>query len=180
MAQSYIADIEQFTAILRNYFQVPIPVDPSIIVTKLGGKVEDKDIEEDREARLLKTSATSFTIEIKIGTSHNRRKFSIAHELGHLFLHWGFLTDIGREKWNHVNVNEESAMYRYGYSKEEKEANDFAGSLLMPKYEFIRVAEQNYDETNNVYKLKPISDHFKVSIDAVRIRGRYLQLFSWE
>lgn len=167
--------IEQFTMDLRKALDVKTPIEPKDIVRLLGGKIKMLEPDNDKEAKIEK-SGDSFEIYIGDKTPSNREKFSIAHEIGHLFLHMGYLID--KDKWEKVGNYKDSVMYRYGYSVEEKEANQFAGALLMPIDEFFAVAESCLD--NDSYTLKPIADHFKVSVDAVRMRGRYLGLFSWD
>ncbi len=58
-----------------------------------------------------------------------RRKFAIAHEIGHWELH---------KKHSHLLAcTDEDMLARYGASPLETEASVFAGSLLMPDYLFV-------------------------------------------
>lgn len=167
--------IEQFASDLLRTLDLKVPVNPKKIVELLGGKIVTSPLGDDKEAKITK-SGDSFEIYIKKDTPQKREKFSIAHELGHLFLHMGFIID--DDKWNQVGDYIDSVMYRFGYSVEEKEANQFAGALLMPRDEFFTVSEKH--RIDDSYPLLPIATHFKVSVDAVRMRGRYLGLFSWD
>ena len=92
-----------------------------------------------------------------------RRRFTIAHELGHLFLE---------------HLGEQKELFREGTGEEEYEANDFAANLLMPKAEFIECVYNNLDE-EGLCNLDAVSDYFKVSISAVKTRGKFLGVFSW-
>ena len=55
--------------------------------------------------------------------SSERRKFTIAHELGHLFLHMGYMID--SDLWEQ---QENATFYRAGNSSEEYQANEFAAA----------------------------------------------------
>lgn len=71
------------------------------------------------------------TPEIVVNAHHSkeRRRFTMAHELGHIVLHW---------KWPNYTANAKySILYRNDLSEEadserEKEANEFAAQLLAP------------------------------------------------
>ena len=99
----------------------------------------------------------------------------IAHELGHLFLHMGYL--VNPDKWNAIDEYYDSPKYRQGYSEEEYEANQFAGAFLMPEKEYRQfVIEYSKDNRINV---NLIANHFNVSFDAALTRGKWLGIFQW-
>lgn len=100
--------------------------------------------------------------------SENRKRFSIAHELGHYFL--GHITGMHIDK---IFRNELSSM---AINKNEIEANNFAAELLMPTEEV-----ENYItdlNENNKMSLDDIidksSDYFKVSREAMRYKLKNL------
>lgn len=70
------------------------------------------------------------TPEIVVNVNHSkgRRRFTMAHELGHIILHWGWPT--------FQPINEYSILYRNEYDNSntqlENEANEFAAQLLAP------------------------------------------------
>lgn len=70
------------------------------------------------------------TPEIVVNVNHSkgRRRFTMAHELGHIILHWGWPT--------FQPTNEYSILYRNEYDNSntqlENEANEFAAQLLAP------------------------------------------------
>lgn len=152
------------------------PYDPEEAISKLNGIIS-YDIQDcNTDAYIEKIDEEHFCIHLNQYKHHNRERFTLAHELGHLFLHMGYIID--NEKWNSLSVVEESIFYRDNtYSIDEYEANEFAASFLMPFDEFMNVAEKNLD--NNRYNLEPISKHFDVSIDAVANRGKWLGIFRW-
>ncbi|MBB5144180.1 ImmA/IrrE family metallo-endopeptidase [Desulfovibrio intestinalis] len=99
------------------------------------------------------------TITLPLNTSRVRDNFTMAHELGHIFL-------------EHP-LNEDGVIHRSGVStKEEVEANLFAAEFLMPKEQFIEAAKKyNYDE-------KQLSNEFEVSKTASLVRMSALKLTS--
>ena len=90
----------------------------------------------------------SFDIVLPIFTSPIRDRFTIAHEIGHYFLH----SLAGERK---ICANRE------GSNLVEWEANWFAASFLMPKY---LIEEKNYSNENI------IAEAFGVSKDAAKYR----------
>lgn len=100
----------------------------------------------------------SFVVNIPNNTSPLRDNFTIAHELGHYFLHTDF------------NAPGSVTFNRAGSSRAETEANWFAAELLMPENEF-RVAAQEF---NNDPRL--VAARFGVSGAAARVRMSVLGL----
>jgi Zn-dependent peptidase ImmA (M78 family) len=164
-----LADRIRETLELSSY-----PVDVEEAVARLKGQIRDVE-PPDAEAKIRK-EGQGFVIELTPTSTDERRRFSIAHELGHLFLHMGYL--IAPTKWHAINEYKDSPLYRFGFTEEEYEAHEFAGALLMPKHEFHRIA-YNYRTANNAYNVGPLAAHFGVSLPAAKTRGRWLGLFAW-
>lgn len=154
--------------------ELATPVDPVEAVRRLRGEIV-RVPHADFEAKIEKTDA-GFQITLPQDGYETRDRFSIAHELGHLFLHMGYLVD--DERWSAIEDYTDSVYYRYGHSTEESEANEFAGAFLMPRTEFLRIAQQN--SSGGVYNVTAIAEHFNVSGNAAATRGRFLGIFSWE
>ena len=109
-----------------------LPVDPAFHAEAHGAQVRTKPMEPSTSGMLLRPEDGSVWIVVNSTHSDNRRRFSIAHELGHLLLHPStdayvdsFGTAIG------VNLRDERAAR--GTNRFEIEANAFAASLLMPE-----------------------------------------------
>lgn len=88
-----------------------------------------------------------------------RRRFTLAHELGHYILHK-----------EHLNTNkriEDSILFRKQFNNNsiELQANEFAAELLMPKDEF----EKEIKNGNNT--IEKLSFSFQVSFAAVKYRA---------
>lgn len=169
--------IEKLAEIVRDALEVDIPIEIEKVPKKLGGKLRYVERVEDHNVEaMIKKVDDTFEIQIRQDVYHLRNRFSIAHELGHLFMHMGYIID--EELWKDTDDYKDSVYYRYGHTVEEHEANEFAAAFLMPKDIFIEIAEKHYE--GGTYNLQPIADFFKVSIEAARVRGRRLGLFSQE
>lgn len=161
--------IEEIAQIVRNNLGLSIPIDMIRVVEQLGGKCVPIAT-TDYDAKIQTTSDNGFEIRYAENQSMERIQFSIAHELGHLFLH--ILQSDGR-------LNPESAYYRgkeNTRTSAELEANEFAASLLMPKDEFTQFCMAERSSTNDV-DLKRVAEHFKVSKQAANVRGSILNLW---
>ena len=136
-----------------------------IIQEKLPGSCVPKDnLKED--ARLVILDDSSFTIEYANTVPETKLLFSIAHELGHLILH--FLEDNGSDKLKmeeSVNIGE----------VEEYEANEFAAYLLMPDKQFITKCKQ-FSE-NGMISINKLAEYFHVSKRTATVRGMALGLW---
>lgn len=151
---------------------ISVPVtDLEGVVRQLGGKIEENRTLRDAYAGTIKkTGRTSFEISISPYQSELRKRFTIAHELGHLFLHMGYLLD--PSLWKEQN---ERTYTRFGTSEEEYQANEFAAALLMPREEFEKTVDELSD--GKTIDVKKVADHFNVSVSAAKNRGCFLGLF---
>ncbi|HZM63672.1 MAG TPA: ImmA/IrrE family metallo-endopeptidase [Candidatus Saccharimonadales bacterium] len=87
-----------------------------------------------------------------------RQSFTLAHELGHYFLH---------HKSNEYDVYRRDSLYAEGKPEKEQEADYFAAELLMPE-ELIQRFKSRYDlDDNNISSLSKL---FGVSPGAMRYR----------
>ena len=104
--------------------------------------------------------------------SPGRRRFTIAHEIGHLLLHVPVLHQVFYDRPGDIREideapdGEELAELR----RREREANVFARELLMPA---PLVAEQAHATGFN---LPALANRFEVSVPAMRLRLRLLKL----
>lgn len=109
--------------------------------------------------------------------SEVRRRFTVAHEIGHFVLH-------RLENNVFVDKKEFKVLYRddnssTGEIKQEREANAFAAALLMPRERVIKeLNKKNFDlgdEKEDV--IQELAKIFKVSTQAMMYRISNLQLF---
>lgn len=161
---------------IRDILGLSTPIeinDMEKVIKKINGRViQNADIWDFVDGKIYR-EADGFVIEIPWFQSEYRNKFTITHELGHLFLHMGYLID--DELWE---MNREKIYLRKEIGEMEYQANEFAGSFLMPRKEFFEVMKENYIG-NGQYNMERVAEHFKVSKEAAVNRGRWLELLSW-
>lgn len=109
--------------------------------------------------------ANAFYVLINKNKPDTRQNFTIAHELGHYFLHAEIikteeaLVDSDNSLGNPTLFRLDDA----AHSKIETEANNFAASLTMPE-QLVRKAWEGLSDVEEVAKI------FKVSVSAMSIR----------
>lgn len=114
------------------------PFDVIGLATSIGLTVDILPLENDISG-YLRREAGGWKIGVNSLHHPNRQRFTIAHELGHYFLH--------RSEGNF----EDTILFRRAYqlNKKEVEANEFASKLLMPTGEFRReLAANDYNITS--------------------------------
>lgn len=98
--------------------------DLDMLLKKIGGSVDYAETEESLHVR----SRGDFTIFLPYFTSKARDRFTIAHELGHYFLHYRLAKVEGNKRFGRGDRN-----------RAETEANVFASALLMPAEDFTQL-----------------------------------------
>lgn len=139
------------------------------IVKKLGGEILYQDIfdlDSSDSGSIVINNRNDFKITLALHTTKERDRFTIAHELGHYFLHYLFYNF--RNQTNSDNKKFKAA--RYGSGKTETEAHWFAASFLMPEKSF---KEEFYKLNGNLVEL---AEKFGVSLSACQIRAESLKL----
>lgn len=153
---------------VRYIYGIESPIDDmENIVRLLGGKIEEVAFDDFCDGSIQKYGEDSFCIKVSPFQNEQRRNFTIAHELGHLFLHMGFRTNL--DVWR---AQEDCVYTRFGTSEQEYQANEFAAALLMPKHEFIKVI--NEVAVGNKINMEIVAKRFNVSFSAAVNRGRFL------
>ena len=105
----------------------PDEIDLVTIAHKAGRlRIEDGGLEH-AEGRIVVPSAEGGTIRVKAGMHPGRRRFTIAHEIGHYILH-------PREGLDRSDTAANFTVWKD--ASEEAEANLFAAELLMPDFLF--------------------------------------------
>ncbi|HSW80919.1 MAG TPA: ImmA/IrrE family metallo-endopeptidase [Candidatus Saccharimonas sp.] len=126
-----------------------------------GVQVFETDLTELGASGLLQYDndelKTNPRIYLNISMSPERKVFTLAHELGHHFLHKG-------EKWR---LDKLDYSLEDQNTKEESEANYFAASILVPK-ELLLYRKSEGDTVER------LADYFNVSIPVVKNRLRWV------
>jgi Zn-dependent peptidase ImmA (M78 family) len=144
------------------------PVDVEGIAGALGLRVFTEDLGSDISGVLVSRDGTA-SIAVRKGDSSQRKRFTIAHEIGHFYLRH----HVQRNELVHADkvsqVIYRSAKASEGMDQMEVQANQFAASLLMP----TRLVREHVDQ-----RPKPLADidvselarTFNVSEQAMTIR----------
>lgn len=142
--------VEEVARKIRGFLKIPKgPITNLVETLEKNGIIVNffKDVNDKFDGITLFSDKAQPIIFINENIPNDRKRFTIAHELGHLVLHIRTMQDLDRD--------------------EEKEANQFASEFLMPEIE-IRSA-LNYLNLNKVAILK---DYWLVSKSAI-IRRAY-------
>ncbi|PRX57524.1 ImmA/IrrE family metallo-endopeptidase [Flagellimonas meridianipacifica] len=158
--------IERTTAQILQDLNITVPSEINVnkIAKHLG--VDVKAVDMDYEiSGLFVIKNSKPHIRYNKNESQKRQRFTIAHELGHFVLH--------RESKPLFVDKSKKIMYRDGDSttgefRQEREANAFAASLLMPK-EFIQKAMAKAPK-NTEDIVTYLANKFKVSEQAMNFR----------
>lgn len=139
-----------------------VPVDPAQIAHILGLQVVRASLSDDVAGALVKKPGQDPRIVVNAGDSSNRQRFTCAHELGH-----------------YIKRSEQADEYEYydfrdsfsttGLGPDERWANAFAASLLMPAKHVKRFRAENLSDIDMALRLG-------VSREALRYRLENLNL----
>lgn len=164
--------INSLTEDILHSFEIQVPIqDIDGLVRLLGGSIQEDDSHLDGT---VKKDGESFRILVSPFQDEKRRRFTVAHELGHLFLHMGYLTN--KELWKRQGEKE---YHRAGSVSSEKEyqANEFAAAFLMPRDEYLK--KMNEYTVGNKVNTSKIAEYFNVSVEAASNRGKFLGYLKW-
>ncbi|WP_063921329.1 ImmA/IrrE family metallo-endopeptidase [Bradyrhizobium sp. DOA1] len=139
------------------------------LVARLGGRLLYRNELRSGGAipeSIVVRASNDFTIYLPTMTSPERDRFTIAHELGHLFLHYPRVKKLhpGAEMVATRWVDEDDK----DQQRAEWEANWFAAAFLMPKAEF----EKAYWDDD----MEELAERFAVSVQAAEVRAKSLGL----
>ena len=157
--------IEQYAEEMAKKQGYSVGADLTTTVRKMGGRIELLTIMENGSSHLLEHMSSGtifvhgkgdFDIFLPNHTGPLRDRFTIAHELGHYFIH----SNEGNEK-----IKED----RFGNEKVEWEANIFAASFLMPASSVKELWQKHSD-------VDVLAAKFVVSSHAMYIRAQTLAL----
>ena len=136
-----------------------LPLDVSAVATALGIDVQYSALNDDLSG-ILRLNSDNARWEMTVNSTYspNRRRYTIAHELGHFCLHRYAVTEF-----------KDRIFFRATPSNPmEWEANEFAGTILMPEHDFRRLINEG------VTSVDDLAERFAVSSLALRIRAKQL------
>lgn len=168
---------EEMEIVLRHYKNIPI----NVYSLARDLKLEIKELSEEEISNALKNlpkphngylsyKDSAYTIYINESHTMQRKRFTIAHEIAHFIKHKEILVTkviINDEEINNL----EYLIARSGFGFLEREANEFAAELLMPKNTvMVKCIRKEFPN------LRSIANHFQVSEQAMKIRIHQLGL----
>ena len=173
--RKYIRDIAE--RLLREHCRNSVPVDPGKIAQALGIEVRLEAVDDDLSGFLLRDQKNNrVVIGANLRHHPNRRKFTIAHELGHFLLHEAETVHLDQQKAGYL-IQRRDGKSSTGEDMFEREANLFAAELLMPARSLEKdLRGQAIDalEDDDQSFVSLLADKYGVSTQALTIRLGYL------
>lgn len=155
------------TAVLKELgIQAP-PVPVEDIARHLGCQISYEPLDADVSGLLFRDDERR-VIGVNSRESRLRQRFTIAHELGHLLLHRGRPLIV--EKLVLMNAR---STKNVASASEEREANRFAASLLMPArlvQEHAKHLIGDQSPVSDRWLVEQLAKHFQVSAQAMEYR----------
>lgn len=116
-------------AVLNSFWNKVIPVDPIAIAKCFGINVTYDNLPGDASGALVKTKDMDYPIILVDKSEPNvRKRFTIAHEIGH-YIYNTFILELK----NYEKIDYRNSKSSTGKDPEEIFANKFAAALLMPE-----------------------------------------------
>lgn len=143
------------------------PEDKKVDLDSIINKIDDLSIQygvsDIADGKIEKNNGKyQISISSQKDEISDRDRFTIAHELGHLFLR---------------HLDENGVLHREGKNQIEYQANQFAAELLMPEDMFKEELLRNKDGIT--CDINSMSQIFGVSPSAIVTRGKFLGVFEW-
>lgn len=134
------------------------------LARELGVKVHEAWLNKDVSGELMPLANGQFQVNLNAAHTHQRRRFTLAHELGHFVHHRQLIgTGIGDDK-----AYRSTGVGRYHNTaigpREETEANRFASNLLMPQHLIDEL------QAEGLVSPEELAARLDVSVPAMRVR----------
>jgi len=153
------------------HLSFPTPLEQ---LAELAGIESINELSTDGFEGMLITNAEKSrgAIFVKAGVMSRRRRFTIAHELGHFLLPWHRQERFSCKSTD-IRINTDKASEEvWSQQQIEVEANRFASELLMPQVEVERILDDQ--DVPELIDLVDLSEMFDVSVEAVVHRYKIL------
>lgn len=155
----------------EHRFRSP-PIDVERLAELLGVQVSYQEFEEPDVSGILYREDSRKLIAINKGHHANRKRFSIAHEIGHLLLHQGVPVIVDKT-FRVAHLNRRDAKSGLATDRQEIEANQFAAALLMPRALVsvsIRRHFKTWGKREHAELIDALASEFEVSSQAMEYR----------
>lgn len=153
--------IEEFVNLIyKNLNLKKVPVNLDEVAEKLHIMIK-KSPSEDFSGFLIRKDGKAL-MGINSSESYCRQRFSIAHELGHFFLH------TAQEAFVDYRDNKKGSELKR--TKKEREANRFAASFLMPRDFLLRDIKKLSNKGIEKSDVKELARQYEVSVESMSYR----------
>jgi Zn-dependent peptidase ImmA (M78 family) len=139
----------------ERYWGSSAPVDPVVIAEQLGILVVDVPCEDLEACIVLGADCSVLAVSTRL-EDEPRRRFAIAHEIGHYVLHR-----------NHACVFSDAFVEAAGREERDKEASAFAAALLMPEALLRREGPLSWP---SMRRAEELAAEFRVSLTGAALR----------
>jgi Zn-dependent peptidase ImmA (M78 family) len=155
--------------VLKRHNLTTIPINPLVLANREGIQVNNATFTDDNLAGMIVKRGGDVAILVNQDDPPFRKRFTIAHELAHYYLH---LTQDGEYVDKEANLFRQETGFERDMTasrRQEIQANMFAASLLMPEIE----VRKYWEERRSIKELAKI---FNVSVTAMGHRIESLGL----
>ncbi len=159
---SYIEQKAEEVLMENDFFYIGFDVKK--FAKKLKIEVLPKELDDDVAGLFVRIDGRPIISYNQNQKNKSRERFTIAHELGHFFLHSNKNVFVDKNPKVMFRNNASSS----GEQLQEKEANHFAAALLMPN-KLIKI-EIDRIPNDTLNPIKHLSEQFKVSEQAMTFR----------
>lgn len=164
---------ERASQILRDHKLLDVPVDPLNVAKALGVKVMNAVFSDQKKSGAVVKREGEFSIFVNTNDSPARKRFTIAHEIGHKLLHMSLDADSEfvdtEDNFRTVDAPDEPTWT--DERRKEWEANVFASALLMNS-ELVKTKWQEYKDPAS------LAWAFQVSVPAMTVKLTQLGLLT--
>ncbi|NQU83363.1 MAG: ImmA/IrrE family metallo-endopeptidase [Parcubacteria group bacterium] len=119
--------------IWNNFCNKKIPVRLDDIIQKMGIRIKDEDLSADGYTRMGNDGICCILYSRNISVV--RQRFTVAHEIGHIVL-------------EHIPILGNCS--QFSQKSQEKEANVFAGELLIPSGDIKKFVKENSSTIDDI------------------------------
>ena len=155
--------------VLKKHGLHSIPVDPVVLANREGIVVNNAKFSDDNLVGIIAKRGNNVTLLVNQSDPPFRKRFTIAHELGHHFLHLLSDGDFVDGDADLFRLPPESAEEETAKRRQEIQANMFAAALLMPE-------EAMREEWRRLRSIEQMARLFNVSEQAMGFRVDQLRL----